>query len=38
MPALSIAAHYGRMDPERRKFIYAELKREAEKITRELGE
>jgi DNA-binding IclR family transcriptional regulator len=36
--ALSIAAHYGRMDPERRKFIFAELKREAEKITRELGD
>jgi len=35
--ALSIAAHYGRMGPDRRKTIAAALKREADRVTEELG-
>lgn len=35
--ALSIAAHSGRMDPERRKSIAVDLAKEAEKIMSELG-
>jgi len=34
--ALSVAAHYGRMGPERRKAIALDLKREADKIMSEL--
>ncbi len=35
--ALSVAAHYGRMDPARRKEIAMQLKQEAARITLELG-
>ena len=35
--ALSVAAHYGRMDATRRKQIAEQLKHEAAKITEELG-
>ena len=35
--AISVAAHYGCMDPERRKDIANQLRHEAARITRELG-
>ena len=35
--ALSIAAHYGRMGPERRKSIAAQLRQEATRIEREMS-
>lgn len=35
--ALSVAAHYGRMGPDRRSYIVAQLRQEVKRVEREMG-